>query len=307
MGWSRWETMGPEGREDMVERVTVGMVGMGAMAQALLRGWLELTSPRLRWVAYDPDEAIRGVVSKWFPDDRLEWVDGNDAVASASDVVVLAVKPQHAQRACGQIAAGGSNPPPLVLSIAAGVPLRQLASWLGHDRIIRVMPNTPCLVRRGAGGFSAGSGASCDDVALAEVLLAAVGEFFPLPEQQLDAVTGLSGSGPAFVFVMVEALADAGVAAGLPRRVALALAARTVEGAAAMVTPDGPHPGELKDRVASPGGTTIAGLEQLEAAGVRAGLMAAVKAAAARASELGDTGARDAPAPRASGPSGVSS
>src|SRR5262249_29120949 len=153
----------------------------------------------------------------------------------------------------------------LVISIAAGITLRQLADGLGADRrIIRVMPNTPCLVGASAAGFSPGPAALPEDIALADRLLNAVGRAYRLSEPLLDAVTGLSGSGPAFVYVMIEALSDGGVRVGLPRDVATVLAAQTVLGSAKMVLETGLHPGALKDMVASPGGTTIAGLHALE-------------------------------------------
>jgi pyrroline-5-carboxylate reductase len=149
------------------------------------------------------------------------------------------------------------------------------------------MPNTPCLIGASAGGYSPAEGATADDLALTDRLFNAVGRAFRLPEYLLDAVTGLSGSGPAFVYLMIEALADGGVRVGLPRDVAQALAAQTVLGSARMVLETGRHPGALKDEVASPGGTTIAGLHALERAAVRGALMDAVEAATKRATELG--------------------
>jgi pyrroline-5-carboxylate reductase len=182
----------------------------------------------------------------------------------------------------GKIAAGQ-----LVVSIVAGLRLADLARGLGPEiRLVRVMPNTPCLVGRGASGYCLGERATAEDGRLVRQLFESVGIAVEVEEKLLDAVTGLSGSGPAFVYVMIEALSDGGVRMGLPRQVATALAAQTVLGAAAMVIATGEHPGVLKDRVASPGGTTIAGLQALEAGGLRAALMAAVEAAARRSSEL---------------------
>jgi pyrroline-5-carboxylate reductase len=205
-------------------------------------------------------------------------------------VLVLAVKPQTMAAVLAEVRPTVS-PRHLVVSIAAGVTLGQLAAGLGPDaRLIRVMPNTPCLVGASAAGFAAGPAATADDVALVARLFGAVGKAFAVPEHLLDAVTGLSGSGPAFVYVLIEALADGGVRVGLPRDVALALAAQTVLGSAKMVLETGTHPAALKDAVASPGGTTIAGLHALERAGFRAAAMDAVEAAARRAAELGKQG-----------------
>jgi pyrroline-5-carboxylate reductase len=161
------------------------------------------------------------------------------------------------------------------------------ASLAAGVRLVRVMPNTPCLVGQSASGYSLGPGTNASDAQLINVLLSSVGKAFQLEEVLLDAVTGLAGSGPAYVFLVIEALSDGGVAAGLPREVAATLAAQTVRGAAEMVLQSGLHPAALKDQVASPGGTTMAGLEVLEKAAVRAALMGAVQAAARRSMELG--------------------
>ncbi len=211
-----------------------------------------------------------------------------DQVATQQDVLFLAVKPQQIAQALGNLR-GKVGPGKLVVSIAAGVRLATLAEGLGNTAVplVRVMPNTPCLVGQGASAYCLGSHATEEHGRLVKQLLEAVGIAFPVDEKLLDAVTGLSGSGPAFVYVMIEALSDGGVRMGLPRNVATALAAQTVRGAAEMVLRTGEHPGVLKDRVTSPGGTTIAGIQALEAGGLRAALMAAVEAAARRSAELG--------------------
>ncbi|MCA9100921.1 MAG: pyrroline-5-carboxylate reductase, partial [Planctomycetales bacterium] len=176
----------------------------------------------------------------------------------------------------------------LIVSIAAGVTLETLVELAGGaPRYVRVMPNTPCLIGQGASGYCLGPGADATDGALVKRMLEACGAAYEVSESLLDAVTGLSGSGPAFVYVLIDALADGGVRAGLPRDVAIGLAARTVRGAADMVLTTGRHPAALKDEVTSPGGTTIAGLQALEDRSVRAAMIAAVEAATRRSQELG--------------------
>jgi pyrroline-5-carboxylate reductase len=178
--------------------------------------------------------------------------------------------------------------PRLVISIAAGVTLAALEGAVSENfRIIRAMPNTPALVGHGAAGYCLGTRATPADAATAQALLGAVGLAIQVPERLMDAVTGLSGSGPAYIYLVIEALADGGVRAGIPRVDALRLAAQTVLGSAAMVLETGEHPAVLKDMVTSPGGTTIAGLATLERHGVRSALIEAVTVAAERAAELG--------------------
>ena len=208
-----------------------------------------------------------------------------------SDLVVLAVKPSIVAAALDGLGAlpADVRRRPLWVSIAAGVTLRALGAHLPDGaRIVRAMPNTPALVRAGATAFVANTSATPADRAAARRLFEAVGYAWEAPQEALlDAVTGLSGSGPAYVFVLLEALADAGVASGLPRDAAYSLATHTVLGSARLALETGRHPGSLKDQVTSPGGTTIAGLQQLEAGGFRAAIQAAVAAATRRARELG--------------------
>lgn len=261
----------------------IGLIGAGQMATALAagitRGGVAAADAIL---ASDPIEAARGAFVKAT---GARATADNLEVAAASDVIFLAVKP-HLVAAVGSQLAGKLSGK-LLISICAGIRLDALAAHFGGARLVRVMPNTPCLVGQGACGYCLGQGATGDDAALVEQLLGAVGRSWRVEERLMDAVTGLSGSGPAFVYMMIEALSDGGVRMGLPRPIATALAAQTLRGAAEMVLATGDHPGVLKDRVASPGGTTIAGIQALEQHGVRAALMAAVQAAAERSLELG--------------------
>lgn len=262
----------------------IGFLGAGRMATALARGLLEarLCDPA-QLFASDPDGARREAFQK---ETGGTTSARNAETAGACDVAVLAVKPHHASEVLNEIRKpfGGR----LLLSVAAGVSLGSLEAGLDEGaRVVRAMPNTPALVRRGASAYSAGRHATEADLALVEALLGAVGIVVRLPERMLDAVTGLSGSGPAYLFLAIEALSDGGVEMGLPRETALKLAAQTVLGAAEMALTTGLHPGQLKDMVTSPGGTTIEGLRVLEQAGVRAALMGAVRAATEKSRKLG--------------------
>lgn len=263
----------------------IGFVGAGQMARALASGLVRSGQAKGdAIIAFDPVAAAWEEFAAAVPQARR--ATSNRQVVDESDVIVLAVKPQSFAGAAQEMK-GAVTREKLIVSILAGTTLAQLAQGLGSERVVRVMPNTPCLVGRGASGFACGSGCSAEDSEQVGQLLSAVGLAFPLAEPLLDAVTGLSGSGPAYVYLMIEALSDGGVRMGLPRGVATSLAAQTVLGAAEMVLTTGEHPGVLKDRVASPGGTTIAGLHTLEQHGVRGALMSAVEAATRRSRELG--------------------
>lgn len=262
----------------------IGFLGAGQMATALAKGFVAgklLKASDI--VAYDPIAAAAESFGAAIPGATL--AASNVDVVSRCDLLFLAVKPQQMGEVMQQVQ-GVVSPDKLFVSIAAGITLAHLAAGLNTQRVVRVMPNTPCLVGLGAAAFARGSGASATDAERVRELLGAVGLAIELDEKLLDAVTGLSGSGPAFVYVMIEALSDGGVRAGLPRAVATLLAAQTVLGAAQMVL-GGEHPAVLKDRVASPGGTTIAGLQVLEDRGLRSALIAAVEAATERSKELG--------------------
>ena len=267
------------------EPLRIGFLGAGKMATALAHGWSKTGLSRAEsMLASDPVPQARQAFTS---ETGVRATTDNREVVEASDLLILAVKPQTMKTLLAEIRPVTANRH-LIISIAAGITLRHLSDGLGPDRrVIRVMPNTPCLVSASASGFSPGESATSEDIALVDRLLNAVGRAFRLPEHLLDAVTGLSGSGPAFVYVMIEALSDGGVRVGLPRDVATILAAQTVFGAAKMVLETGLHPGVLKDMVTSPGGTTIAGLHALERGGLRATLMDAVEAATRRSSELG--------------------
>ncbi len=263
----------------------VGFIGAGQMATALGQGLVRrgVVAAEGLW-ASDPVAEAR----QTFRQNTGGTVTAdNHEVVRACDVVILAVKPQHLVAVLDELR-GHVTPRHLVVSIAAGIRLAVLAEHLGDGpRLVRVMPNTPCLVGLGACAYCLGPNATPGDGQLVRQMFEAVGSAWEVEEKQLDAVTGLSGSGPAFVYMMIEALSDGGVRMGLPRAVATALAAQTVRGAAEMVLATGQHPAVLKERVASPGGTTIAGLQVLEAAAFRGALMAAVEAAARRSAELG--------------------
>lgn len=254
------------------------------MASALVRGMIGagVASPG-HIMASDPLAACREELTRAT---GVESTTSNRVVVERSDIVVLAIKPQSMSEALEELKpVVGTNH--LIISIAAGVAIETMRQALGADRrIVRVMPNTPALLGEGASAFAMGPNTTQDDEAIVAALLESVGRAVRVPESQLDAVTGLSGSGPAFVYLMIEALSDGGVRAGLPRDVATTLAAQTVLGGARMVLETGLHPGTLKDQVASPGGTTIAGLHALERAGVRGALIDAVEAAARRSAEL---------------------
>jgi pyrroline-5-carboxylate reductase len=260
-------------------------IGAGQMATALVSGWVSSKLCRGEdIIACDPDETAQRRFMEQVAGARFESAGG--PAIRAAEIVLLATKPHQLPQAAAEIRSLLSERQ-LLVSVAAGVTLARLSAWFGSERIIRVMPNTPCLVGHGASAYALAARATEEDARLVQTLMSAVGVAFRLDESHLDAVTGLSGSGPAYVYLLIEALSDGGVRVGLPRAVATALAAQTVQGAAQMVLTCGEHPAVLKDRVASPGGTTIAGLQALEERGFRSAAMAAVVAATARARALG--------------------
>jgi pyrroline-5-carboxylate reductase len=264
---------------------TIGFIGAGQMAKALAQGFVTTDLvPGQRTIACDPVPAALDSFATAISGAVI--ASTNAQVVEQANVVFLAVKPQSMAVVFNELA-GKCGTEKLIVSIAAGITLAKLTAGLKTERVARVMPNTPALIGKGASAYALAAGASAADGQLVGQLLGAVGQAFLVDEKHLDAVTGLSGSGPAYVYIMIEALADGGVKMGLPRDVALALAAQTVRGAAEMVLTTGEHPASLKDKVASPGGTTIAGLAALEDRGLRAALIAAVEAATKRSIELG--------------------
>ena len=255
------------------------------MALALGKGFVKagLVTPEAL-LASDPLEGARKLFSK---ETGARATASNSEVLKFADVLLLAVKPDQVVSLLSEVR-NDFTEKHLLLSVAAGVPLARLESALPAGvRLVRVMPNTPALVGASASAFALGKTAMPEDGLLAQRLFSAVGVAYQVKESLLDAVTGLSGSGPAYVFTIIEALSDGGVAAGLPREIATKLAAQTVLGSARMVLETGLHPGALKDMVTSPGGTTIEGIHELEKGQVRAALISAVRAAAEKSKRLG--------------------
>jgi len=270
----------------------IAMIGGGRMALALAEGFCRAgltTGPGI--TVCDPDPAARERIAAAVP--GILFAATPAAAAARARLVVLAVKPQQAAVACRETRPGleaGTT----VVSIVAGLASRDLAAMLGTPRVVRVMPNTPCLVGRGVSAVCAAAAVPAEDRSLVVRLLAAVGRVHEVDEHLLDAVTGLSGSGPGFVARFVEALVAGGAAAGLPEPLALALAVETLIGTAALLEVSGEHPASIRQRVTSPGGTTQAGLAVLDSRGAGDAIAAAVVAAAARARELGASSAMDA-------------
>ncbi len=269
----------------MASDLRIGFLGAGKMASALAKGFAQAgLAQAVNILASDVAEGARA---------RFSEVVGarttalNPEVVQFADVLILAVKPDQVRGVLAEVRPE-VTPRHRLISIAAGVTLERLESGLNPGaRVIRVMPNTPALVGASATAFALGGSARPEDAQLAEKLFGSVGLACQVKESLLDAVTGLSGSGPAFIFLVIEALSDGAVAAGLPRDLATRLAAQTVFGSAKMVLETGLHPGALKDMVTSPGGTTIEGIHELERGGVRAAMIQAVRAAAEKSRLLG--------------------
>jgi len=271
----------------MATNLKIGFLGAGKMATALARGFVraEIVFPK-EIIASDLTDIARNIFAK---QTGAKTTASNSDVLKFADVLILATKPDQVGGVLSEIHDSFIKNH-LIISIAAGVTISKLENLLpAAARVIRVMPNTPALVGEGASAFALGKSATAVDGELAKKLLSAVGIAFQVKESLLDAVTGLSGSGPAYVYQFIEALSDGGVAAGLPRDIATRLAAQTVLGGAKMVLETGQHPGALKDQVTSPGGTTIEGLHALEKGKLRATVMSAVRAATEKSKKLGQS------------------
>ncbi len=265
--------------------VKVGMIGAGAMGEALISGLLrsELVKDN-DVIASDVSEERRRYIEKNIGVKTT--VNNVEAIAEAR-VIILAVKPQNIFEVLDEISWTVASSQ-LVISIAPGITTAAVEERLNEDvAVVRVMPNTPALIGDGISAICFGRYVSGEDERIAEAIMASVGKVVKVPEKLMNAVTGLSGSGPAYAYLIIEALSDAGVKMGLPRATSTLLAAQTLTGAARMVLETQRHPGELKDMVTSPGGTTICGLYELEKGGLRGILMNAVEAATNRSKELG--------------------
>lgn len=262
----------------------LGFIGCGKMATALIEGVVASGAFAKNEIIVSDryPAAVEAVTSKC----GVLAATSNAEVAKQADVIVSCVKPADAAEALTVVKAADASK--LVISIMAGVPIAKIQAICGNRaRVVRVMPNTPALVHKGAAAYALGEGTTKADAEIVEKIFSAVGTIACVKEPLLDAVTGLSGSGPAYIYLMIEALSDSGVLMGLPRDLSQQLAAQTVAGAAEMVLKTGIHPALLKEQVTSPGGTTIAGIAALEQAGMRAALMGAVRAATERSQELG--------------------
>ncbi len=274
----------------MLTSKKLGFIGGGNMAEAMIKGLLSASFIEAKNILVaDPLGSRLDYLRSEY---RVRVTEDNRELAQKSDILILAVKPQVAQSVLENIGELVDNKK-LLVSIAAGVTMRNMEEALAKSNpktrfcIVRTMPNTPALVQEGVTAIASGKNVSKMDVKIAHRLFEAIGSTVDVDEMQLDAVTGLSGSGPAYIFMIIEALSDAGVKMGLSRRVANILTIQTVLGSAKLARESGKHPGELKDMVTSPGGTSISGLHTLEAGGLRTTLMNAVEDATRRSLDLG--------------------
>ena len=272
----------------MLKNKKIGFIGGGNMAEAILKGMLssKLVKASNIFIS-EPNKSRQTFLTAEF---KVKAVKGNLDLVKKADVLIVAVKPQIIREVLKDIA-DQVDSKKLVISVAAGVPISQIENALSKGNkkklcVVRTMPNTPSVVQEGVTAITAGKGVGKPDLKISHEIFQAVGRTVEVAEEQIDAVTGLSGSGPAYIFMIIEALSDAGVKMGLSRQVANELTVQTVLGSALLVRETGTSPGELKNRVTSPGGTTIAGLHALEKGSLRATLMNAVEKATLRSKEL---------------------
>ena len=269
----------------MIQNKRIAIIGVGNMGEALVGGIVKtgLLDPA-RIAAFDAErERLKAISERW----KIAAANDSAEAVRDSDVILLAVKPQTIPAVLDELRSVVA-PRQMLLSIAAGVRTSLIEERLNVPcPVVRAMPNTPALVGRGIAAICPGKFAEQEHLTIARTLLGTVGDVVVVAENQMDAVTGLSGSGPAYVYTLIEALSDGGVKMGLPRSIALKLAAQTVLGAAKMVLETGEHPAVLRDRVTSPGGTTITGMQVLESRGFRNAAISAVEAATKRSKELG--------------------
>ena len=276
----------------MLQEKKIGFIGSGNMGEALISGLVlsKAAKPGNIICSDIAEDLLEKIQDKY----KVSTTTDNVEVAKKSEIVIYATKPQILGSVLKETASA-LDQSKLIISIAAGVPLAAIASGLGKElRLIRVMPNICAFVKESATAIAAGEYASKEDVALARAIFDSVGRTVFIQENVLmDAFTGLSGSGPAYIFIIIDALADAGVKMGLSRKDSLFLSTQTVLGAAKLLLESKEHPGQLKDRVASPGGTAIAGIHTLEQGGLRTTLINAVESAAKRSKELGELMVKD--------------
>ena len=282
---------GREGRQYnrpmLLQDRRIAFIGAGNMAEALIAGLLhgkQILPSQL--IASDIDAMRRDQIGRTY---QIATTDKNSEAADGADILVLAVEPEVLDHVLSEIATT-VRATTLIVSVAAGYPLARIKRHLSDPtmrRIVRAMPNTPSIIREGVTAVAYGDDLPAEDVTIVRDIFEPIGKVVVIGERLMDAVTGLSGSGPAYIYVMIEALADGGVKMGLPRQTAQLLAAQTVAGAAHLMLASGEHPGVLKDRVTSPGGTTIAGIHALEQGRFRAIIASAVEAATKRSIELG--------------------
>lgn len=268
----------------MLSNKKIAVVGAGHMGAALIGGILrgKLTSPKMITASRRNDAALSELKKTW----GINTATDNKKAAADADVVILAVKPQVSSAVMAELASV-IKPAQLVISLMAGITTKTIGQKLGQPcPVVRAMPNTPCLVDAGATTITAGAHAGEKDLALAERIFSAVGKVVVLPETAMDAVTGLSGTGPVYIFMVIEAMIDGGVKMGIPRDVATKLATQTVLGAAKLVIETGKHPAILKDEVTTPGGTAINAIHMLETKGLRSVLIDAIVTASQRSQEL---------------------